>query len=68
MLKLSRKARVLAVKRSVSLSRLVAEQLERMVGDEERYQIGCRQAIADLSGGYHLGSGTVPAREELHER
>lgn len=63
-----RKARVLAVERSVSLSRLVAEQLERLVGDEERYQTACRQALADLRSGYHLGGGTVPTREELHER
>lgn len=63
-----RKARVLAVNRSVSLSRLVAQELERLVGDEEQYQTACRQALADLETGFHLGGGQLPSREELHAR
>jgi len=63
-----RKARVLAVERSVSVSRLVAEVLERLVRDEGEYRSACREALADLSEGFHLGGGALPARETLHER
>lgn len=63
-----RKARVLAAQRSVSLSRLVAQELERLVVDEDQYQAACRQALVDLNAGFHLGGGPLPLREELHSR
>ncbi|MBV9278848.1 MAG: hypothetical protein JOZ41_02090 [Chloroflexi bacterium] len=63
-----RKARLLAVERSVSVSRLVAEQLERLVEDEARYRGARREALADLNSGFHMGGGPLPSREELHER
>lgn len=63
-----RKARVLAAQRSVSVSRLVAQELERLVADEDRYQAACRQALADLDAGFHLGGGRLPSRDELHDR
>lgn len=62
-----RKARVLAVARSLSLSGLVAEELGRLVRDEERYRSACCQALADLETGFHLGGGVLPARDEFHE-
>lgn len=63
-----RKARILAAERSTSVSRLVAEEIERLVREEERYRAARRQALADLSQGFHLGDGPLPARDELHER
>lgn len=63
-----RKARVLAVERSLSLSGLVAQELERLVGVEERYQVARRQAVADLERGFQLGNGVLPSRDELHQR
>lgn len=63
-----RKARLLAVQRSTSVSRLVAEELERLVGEEERYRLACRRALADLDRGFRLGGGQLPSRDELHER
>jgi predicted transcriptional regulator len=64
---LVRKARALAMERSVSVSRLVAEELERLISEEEQYGAACRQALDDLSTGFHLG-GAVSSREQLHER
>lgn len=63
-----RKARVLAVQRSTSVSRLVAEQLEHLVNDEDRYRKAEQMALADLDNGFHLGGSELPSRAELHER
>ena len=63
-----RKARVLAAERSTSISRLVAEELERMVRDDEQYKRACQEAVADLEAGYHLGGGALPSRADLYER
>ncbi|MGH2441807.1 MAG: hypothetical protein ACRDFX_01420 [Chloroflexota bacterium] len=63
-----RKARVLAVEQSMSVSGLVARELERLVGEEDRYRSACRHALADLEKGFHLGGGLLPKRDELYER
>jgi Family of unknown function (DUF6364) len=63
-----RKARILAVERSTSVSRLVAEELERMVNDEEQYRTAHRQALDLMTRGLHLGGDIPPSREELHDR
>jgi hypothetical protein len=63
-----RQARILAVHRDMSISRLVAELLERYVHDEERYRAAWQCALADLETGFHLGGQTLPTRDELHER
>lgn len=63
-----RKARVLAAERSTSVSQLVADEIERLVGRRDAYQAAKRQALAMLSNGYHMGQGSLPAREELYDR
>ncbi|HZU11942.1 MAG TPA: hypothetical protein VFB58_03810 [Chloroflexota bacterium] len=63
-----RKARILAVEQDLSISGLVARELERLVGDQERYQAARRRALVDLETGFHLGGGVLPRRDELHER
>jgi hypothetical protein len=63
-----RKARILAARRSTSISGLLAEEIERLVGAEEAWERSERSALALLEQGFHLG-GLVPAnRDELHER
>ena len=42
---LLRKARQLAVRRSTSVSRLVAEELARLIGEDERYLEAQREAL-----------------------
>ena len=63
-----RMAKILAAKRSTSISGLLARQIEILIGEEEAYERAERQALALLEQGFHLG-GEIPAsRDELHER
>ena len=63
-----RKAKVLAARRSTSISGLLAEQLELLVNADEAYQCSERAALALLEEGFHLGGGIRVSRDELHER
>jgi hypothetical protein len=63
-----RKARILAVERSVSVSRLVAEEIERMVNGEDQYRRAHRDAIDLMNRGFHLGGEALSRREELYDR
>jgi hypothetical protein len=63
-----RKAKILAARRETSISGLVAQQIEILVGEEEAYERAERQALALLDQGFHLGGGVRVSRDELHER
>jgi hypothetical protein len=62
------KAKILAAKQGTSISRLLAEQIEVLVGDEEAYEHAERQALALLDQGFHMGGVIRASRDELHER
>ena len=64
---LLRSARVLAAERGVSVSKLQAEELERLVRDNQARRRARQQAMAALARGYHLGGGRID-RDALHER
>jgi predicted transcriptional regulator len=63
-----RKARVLAAERSTSISRLVADEIERLVGEEERYRAAQEHAVREMMTGYHLGGPPYPRRDDLYDR
>ena len=63
-----RKAKIVAARRSTSISGLLARQIEILVGEEEAYERAERQAIALLDQGFHLGGVIRASRHELHER
>ncbi len=63
-----RKAKVLAARRDTSISRLLAQQIEILVGEDEAYERAERQAIQLLEQGFHLGGASPAGRDELHER
>ncbi len=63
-----RKAKILAARRGSSISGLLAEQIEVMVGEEEAYERAERQATALLDQGFHLGGVIRASRDEWHER
>ena len=63
-----RKAKIVAARRDTSISGLLAQQIEILVGEEEAYERAERQAVALLDEGFHLGGGAPASREELHER
>jgi O-phosphoseryl-tRNA(Cys) synthetase len=62
------KARIVAARRSTSISGLLAQQIEILVGEEEAYERAERQAMALLDRGFHLGGVIRASRNELHER
>lgn len=63
-----RKAKILAAKRGSSISGLLAEQIESLVGEDEVYEQAKRQATALLDQGFHLGGAIRSTRDEWHER
>jgi hypothetical protein len=63
-----RKAKVLAAKRGSSISSLLAEQIESLVGEDEAYEFAKRQAVGLLDQGFHLGGVIRSTRDEWHER
>lgn len=63
-----RKAKVLAAQRSTSISGLLAEQIEKLVGEEDAYERAKRRALALLDQGFHMGGKITATRESLHDR
>ena len=63
-----RMAKILAARRSTSISGLLAQQIEILVGEQEAYERAERQAMSLLDQGFHLGGVIRASRDELHER
>ena len=63
-----RKAKIVAARRSTSISGLLARQIEILIGEEEAYERAERQAMTLLEQGFHLGGSIRVSRDELHER
>jgi hypothetical protein len=62
------KAKVLAAKRSTSISGLLAAQIEALVDADEAYESVHRAALDLMERGFHMGGVHTIPREELHER
>jgi predicted transcriptional regulator len=63
-----RKARILAARRSTSISGLLAQEVEKLVAAEEAWERSERAALALLDEGFRLGGVISASRDELHER
>lgn len=63
-----RRAKVLAAKRNTSISRLIAQQIETLVGEDDAYEQARRRALALLDRGFHLGGRIEASRDEWHDR
>lgn len=63
-----KKAKVLAAKKDLSVTKLLAEQLAKVISEEDQYESSKRRALARLRKGFHLGGRILASREELHER
>src|ERR1700704_4083364 len=61
------KARIIAARRSTSISGLLARQIEILIGEEEAYERAERQAMTLLDQGFHLGGVIRGSRDEMHE-
>jgi len=63
-----RQAKVLAARRNTSISGLLAEQIETLVGEDDAYEQAQRRALSLLDRGFHLGGTIESTRDEWHER
>jgi predicted DNA-binding protein len=63
-----RKAKALAAQRSTSISALVAERIEALVGEDEAYERAKRRALALMERGFPTGPKSYITRDELHGR
>ena len=50
-----RKAKIVAAERGSSISALVAEKIDEIVGEDAAYQAARRRATQWLANGWHLG-------------
>lgn len=62
------KARGLAARRSTSVSKLVAQEIDKLVGQDDTYGRARAVALTHLSRGFRLGGGALPGRHTLHDR
>ncbi len=65
---LAQEAKVLAARRGTSLSRMVADQLETLVNNDQAYAAARRRALRRLKRGYDLGWEPSEQRGTLHDR
>jgi len=63
-----KKVKILAARRETSISGLVAQEIEFLVGEDEAYERAERQALALLEKGFHMGGVIRASRDEWHER
>lgn len=63
-----KKARVVAARRSTSISRLVSEEIERTAAKDAVWEVAKKRALQRLNSGVDLDGGKLPKREALHER
>jgi len=62
------KARAISVKRRTSISRMLGDELRRIVDQDEKYHAAKQKALADLKKGFHMGGKITATRDDLHER
>lgn len=63
-----RKVKILAARRETSISGLIAEQIDVLVGRDDAYEAAKRRAFDLLDHGFHLGGRHGGNRASLHER
>lgn len=62
------KARVVAARRLTSISRLVAQEIEKAANQMNDYQQAKASATAQMDNPFRFGNDKLPNRESLHER
>jgi hypothetical protein len=66
--RLLRRARTFAAQHRTSISAMLAGELQKIVARETEYEQARTKALARLRSPFRLGGGTMPAREDLHDR
>lgn len=62
------KAKILAARRRTSVSRMLGQEVEKLVAESELYEQARKSAFSHLLSGFHLGGEIRATREELHDR
>ncbi len=62
------KAKILAARRQTSVSRMLSQEIERLVAESEQYEKAKKNAFSHIKSGFHLGREMKVTREELHDR
>jgi hypothetical protein len=65
---LLKKAKLMAAKKETSVTKLLTEQLAKVISEDEQYDSAKKRALTILRRGFHLGGCVIAKREELHER
>jgi hypothetical protein len=63
-----KKGKLIAARRDVSISRMLADLLKSMVENDECYEAAKRSALQSLKKGIHLSGRITWKREDLYER
>ncbi|HEY3056340.1 MAG TPA: DUF6364 family protein [Thermoanaerobaculia bacterium] len=63
-----RRAKIIAAERGISIGGLVAQQIEQMVAEADRYNESRDQILQHLKKPPFRLGGARPSREELHDR
>jgi len=64
---LIQQAKQLSALKSTSISKLLSEELERLVRDHKQYEQAKRRALAAMKRGFHMGGRITATRDELHD-
>lgn len=62
------KARVISARRRTSISRMLSDELRRIIERDEQYHSAKQKALADLRKGFAMGGRITTTRNGLHER
>ena len=62
------KAKILAARRQTSVSRMLSQEVEKLVAESEQYEKAKKNAFSHIETGFHLGGKIKGTREELHDR
>ncbi len=65
---LIRKAKIIAAQRDTSVSKMLRDELKRLIKQFGQYELSKKRAYANLKVGFHFGGKITATREELHER
>jgi hypothetical protein len=62
------KARLLAAKRSTSISELLSDQIDQIADSDDDYERAMHEALALMKEGFNLGGVHKLDRDALHDR
>jgi hypothetical protein len=65
---LIKNVRIIAAHRQTSISRMLSEELKKLVEVSNQYETAKKKALHYINQGFHLGGEITVSREELHER